>query len=255
MRIDYQWISPERRKAPLLVFLHEGLGSIAMWRDFPRQLCEAGGYRGFVYSRPGYGQSAPRLPSERWSPIFMHTQAHETLPSLLEAVGIETQRNPVFLFGHSDGGSIALLHAAKFPDRVRGAIVLAPHLFVEKLSIDSIAKVRTVYMETDLRTKLARFHADVDSAFWGWNDVWLDPEFVKWNIEDEVAQVRCPVLAIQGTKDEFGTMQQIRRIAEVRTQGSTELVELEDCGHSPHRDQPDRVIAQSVDWISRHSGS
>ncbi|MGH8517943.1 MAG: alpha/beta fold hydrolase [Panacagrimonas sp.] len=255
MRIEYQWISPERRKAPLLVFLHEGLGSIAMWRDFPRQLCEEGGYRGFVYSRPGYGQSAPRLPGERWSPIFMHTQAHETLPTLLEAAGIDAQRDPVFLFGHSDGGSIALLHAAKFPERVRGAIVLAPHLFVENLSLDSIANVRTVYMETDLRTKLARYHADVDSAFWGWNDVWLDPEFRTWNIEDEVAQIRCPVLAMQGTKDEFGTMQQIRRIAEVRIQGTTDLVELADCGHSPHRDQPERVIAETLRWIARQAGN
>jgi pimeloyl-ACP methyl ester carboxylesterase len=225
-----------------------------MWSDFPRQLCEAGGYRGFVYSRPGYGQSAPRLPGERWSPAFMHTQAHETLPSLLAAVGIDAQRDPVYLFGHSDGGSIALLHAAKFPERVRGAIVLAPHLFVEGLSIDSIANVRTVYMETDLRTKLARYHADVDSAFWGWNDVWLDPEFREWNIENDVARIQCPVLAIQGTRDEFGTMQQIRRIAQVRSQGTTDLVELEDCGHSPHRDQPERVIAESVDWISRHRG-
>lgn len=249
MRIDYQWISPERRKAPLLIFLHEGLGSIAMWRDFPREVCDAGGYRGFMYSRPGYGQSAPRLPGERWSPAFMHLQAHETLPSLLRSVGIDAQREPVFLFGHSDGGSIALLHAAKYPERVRGVIVLAPHLFVEDVSVDSIAKVRAVYMETDLRTKLARYHADVDSAFWGWNDVWLDPEFRNWNIEAEVARICCPVLAMQGTKDEYGTMRQIRRIAELRPGGATELVEIEDCGHSPHRDQPERVIAETLRWI------
>ena len=252
MRIDYQWINPERRKAPLLVFLHEGLGSIAMWRDFPRQLCDEGGYRGFMYSRPGYGQSAPRLPDERWAPAFMHLQAHETLPMVLQAAGIDAQREPVYLFGHSDGGSIALLHAAKFPERIRGAIVLAPHLFVEDVSVQSIAKVRTVYMETDLRTKLARYHADVDSAFWGWNDVWLDPAFREWNIEADVAEVRCPILAMQGTKDEYGTMRQIRRIAELRPDAATERVEIEDCGHSPHRDQPQRVITETVDWMARH---
>ena len=252
MRIEYQWIAPERRNAPLLIFLHEGLGSISMWRDFPRQLCDAGGCRGFVYSRPGYGHSAPRPSDERWSPAFMHLQAHETLPTLLRSVGIDAQREPVFLFGHSDGGSIALLHAARFPDHVRGAIVLAPHLFVEDLSVDSIAKVRTVYLETDLRTKLGRYHADVDSAFWGWNDVWLDPQFRSWNIEAEVAEIRCPVLAMQGVRDEYGSMRQIRRIAELRPAGATELVELDDCGHSPHRDQPERVIAESVRWLKSH---
>lgn len=253
MRIEYQWINPESRKKPLMVFLHEGLGSIAMWRDFPRQVCDAVGCRGFVYSRPGYGHSAPRRPEDRWSTAFMHKQAHDTLPALLRSVGIDGQREPVFLFGHSDGGSIALLHAAKFPDRVRGAIVLAPHLFVEPVSVESIAKVRTVYMETDLRTKLARYHADVDSAFWGWNDVWLDPEFRDWNIEAEVAQTRCPVLAIQGTGDEYGTMRQIRRIAELRSDAATEVVELDDCGHSPHRDQPERVIAETVRWMTEHA--
>lgn len=253
MRIEYQWIGPERRKAPLLVFLHEGLGSIAMWRDFPRAVCDAGGYRGFVYSRPGYGHSAPRPPEERWSPDFMHAQAHETLPAVLRSVSVDAQREPIYLFGHSDGGSIALLHAARYPERVRGAIVLAPHLFVEPVSVESIAKVRTVYMETDLRTKLARYHADVDSAFWGWNDVWLDPAFRDWNIEAEVARIRCPVLAIQGTKDEYGTMRQIRRIAELRPSASTDVVELGDCGHSPHRDQPERVIAETVRWMSLHA--
>jgi pimeloyl-ACP methyl ester carboxylesterase len=249
MRIEYQWISPERRNAPLVVFLHEGLGSIAMWRDFPRQLCEAGGFRGFMYSRPGYGQSAPRLPGDRWSPAFMHAQAYETLPALLRSAGVDAQREPMYLFGHSDGGSIALLHAARFPDHVRGVVALAPHLFVEELSVESIAKVRTVYLETDLRTKLARYHADVDSAFWGWNDVWLDPAFRDWNIESEVARIRCPVLAMQGTRDEYGTMRQIRRIAELRPAGTTTLLELDDCGHSPHRDRPERVIAETVRWI------
>jgi pimeloyl-ACP methyl ester carboxylesterase len=247
MKIDYHWIGPERAHAPLLVFLHEGLGSIAMWRDFPRQLCEAGGFRGFVYSRPGYGRSAPRPPDERWTPAFMHEQAHEVLPRLLASVGID---EPVWLFGHSDGGSIALLHAARFPDRVRGAIVLAPHLFVEDLSVDSIAKVRTAYLETDLRAKLARYHDDVDSAFWGWNDIWLDPAFRAWNIEAEVARIRSPVLAVQGVNDEYGTMRQIERIAELVP--GAEVLKLEECGHSPHKDQPVRVIAAAVDWIRRH---
>lgn len=253
LNIEYQWINPERVKAPLLVFLHEGLGSIAMWRDFPRQLCAAGGLRGLVYSRPGYGQSTPRAAQERWTPRFMHQQAHEVLPRFLATIGIDATREPVWLFGHSDGGSIALLHAARFPERVRGAIVLAPHLFVEDLSVDSIAKVRDVYRDTDLRQKLARYHADVDSAFWGWNDVWLDPEFRQWNIEDEIAQITGPVLAIQGQDDEYGTMAQIDRIA--ARVPATELLKLADCGHSPHRDQPDRVIEASLRWIRAHGGS
>lgn len=251
--IEYAWILPERREAPLLVFLHEGLGSVSMWRDFPRQLCEAGGFRGLVYSRPGYGHSTPRPLDAPLTPAFMHTQAQVVLPALLAALGADTATERPWLFGHSDGGSIALLHAARFPDRVRGAIVLAPHLFVEDLSVNSIARAREAYLHTDLRSKLARHHDDVDSAFWGWNDIWLNPAFRGWNIEPEIATLRCPILAVQGVDDEYGTMAQIDTIA--RLTPHSELLKLESCGHSPHRDQPERLIAETVRWVHQHATS
>ena len=250
-QLETRWIQRDRTQAPLVVFLHEGLGSVSMWRDFPDRLCTAAGLRGLVYSRPGYGQSPPRPQDQRWTPAFMHEQAQQTLPALLASHGIDAVRDPVWLFGHSDGGSIALLFAAACPQFVHGAVVLAPHLFVEDISVSSIAKARTAYLETDLRAKLARHHADVDSAFWGWNDVWLDPAFRGWNIEPEVAAIRCPVLAIQGVNDEYGTMRQIDRIAELAPQA--ELLKFPDCGHSPHRDQPEKVIEAATRWIQRHT--
>jgi pimeloyl-ACP methyl ester carboxylesterase len=247
VRIEHRWIGRGRRDTPLVVFLHEGLGSVSMWRDFPQRLCEAAGVRGLVYSRPGYGRSTPRATGEAWNPDFMHRQAHEVLPALLQALDVDTAVDRPWLFGHSDGGSIALLHAARFPDRVAGAIVLAPHILVEDLSIDSIAKARTAYETTDLRARLARHHDDPDSAFRGWNDIWLRPDFRAWSIEDELASIRVPLLAAQGLDDEYGTLEQIRGIA--RRVSGTELLELPDCGHSPHRDQPDALIAASVRFL------
>ena len=238
LNIEYEWVGAAPASAPLLVFLHEGLGSVAMWRDFPVRLCDALGVRGLVYSRPGYGRSTPRAPDEHWSPDFMHVQAREVLPALLRALDV---REPPWLFGHSDGGSIALLHAASFPEAVRGAIVLAPHILVEDISVASIRQARDAYRDTDLRQRLARYHDDPDSAFYGWNDVWLDAAFRDWNIEGELGTIRCPLLAIQGLDDEYGTLEQIRGIA--RRVPQAQLLELPDCGHSPHRDQPEAVIA------------
>lgn len=240
VEIELQWIAGAA-DAPLMIFLHEGLGSVSMWRDFPRQLCAALGFRGLLYSRPGYGQSTPRPADEAWAPDFMHRQAHEVLPALLLALGIDTRIDRPWLFGHSDGGSIALLHAARFPDRVAGLVVLAPHLFVEALSIDSIRKAREAYLHTDLRTRLARHHRDPDSAFWGWNDIWLHPGFRDWTIERELVPITCPVLAVQGRDDEYGTLAQIENIAAVVPQ--TRLCVLDRCGHSPHRDQPAALTA------------
>jgi pimeloyl-ACP methyl ester carboxylesterase len=197
--------------------------------------------RGLVYSRPGYGRSTPREADEHWAPDFMHRQAHEVLPALLSALGIDTATAKPWLFGHSDGGSIALLHAARFPDRVAGAVLLAPHIVVEDLSSASITATREAYATTDLKARLARHHDDPDSAFFGWNRIWLDPAFRHWNIEAELAAIRCPLLAVQGIDDEYGTLEQIRGIA--RRVPQARLVELADCGHSPHRDQPDAVIA------------
>jgi pimeloyl-ACP methyl ester carboxylesterase len=167
------------------------------------------------------------------------------LPALLRALDVERP----WLFGHSDGGSIALLYAAAFPDALQGAIVLAPHIMVEEISVTSIAQARETYRNTELRSRLARYHDDVDSAFWGWNDIWLAPAFRDWTIEPEIASIRCPLLAIQGRDDEYGTLEQIRGIA--RRVPQAQLLELPDCGHSPHKDQPQAVIAASIDFLRR----
>lgn len=246
IRIEHQWIAPERTAAPLVVFLHEGLGSVAMWKDFPTQLCNAGGFRGLVFSRPAYGRSTPRDADETWGVDFMHRQAHEVLPALFDVLGIREQP---WLFGHSDGGSISLLYAAHAPDRVAGLVVLAPHLFVEDLTITNIEAAREAYLNTDLPKKLGRYHDDADSAFWGWNRIWLHPPFRQWNIEAELDAIRCPVLAVQGVDDEYGTLQQIRGIAS--RVHRTQLLELPDCGHSPHKDQPQQVIDATVSFINQ----
>ena len=245
LRIEYEWAGSAAADAPVLVFLHEGLGSVAMWRHFPARLCEAVGARGLVYSRPGYGKSTPRGSGERWTPEFMHLQARELLPELLHALGVEQP----WLVGHSDGGSIALLYAASFPQALRGAVVLAPHILVEDVSVASIQKARDAYLHTDVRQRLGRYHDDPDSAFWGWNDIWLAPAFRGWSIEEEIGAIRCPLLAIQGLDDEYGTLEQIRGIA--RRVPQARLLELPGCGHSPHREQPEAVIEAVQDFMAR----
>lgn len=249
IRIECQWLSPERANAPLIVFLHEGLGSVAMWKDFPAQVCEAANARGLVFSRPAYGRSTPRTDDELWDVDFMHRQAHEVLPALFHALKLDNEKP--WLFGHSDGGSIALLYASRFPDKVEGIVVLAPHIFVEDKTVANIEIARTAYLNTDLPTKLGRYHDSADSAFWGWNRIWLHPPFRDWNIEAELDTIRCPVLAVQGIDDEYGTLAQIRDIA-ARVRGVCELLEIPDCGHSPHRDQPDRVIVATASFITKN---
>jgi len=238
VRIEVAWVGPETPGRPPLVFLHEGLGSVAMWRDFPARLCTALGCRGLVYSRPGYGRSTPRPAGEVWAPDYLHAQALDLLPALLERLDI---RGPYVLFGHSDGGSISLIHAARFPRRVAAAVVLAPHIHVEPVALAGIRAARAAYLATDeMRRRLARYHDDVDSAFFAWNDAWLAPAFESWNIEALLDGIRCPLLAIQGAEDEYGTMAQIDGIA-ARVPGTT-LLKLDDCGHVPHRDRPLEVI-------------
>jgi pimeloyl-ACP methyl ester carboxylesterase len=235
---------------PLFVFLHEGLGSVAMWKDFPDRLCAAAGARGLVYSRPGYGTSTPRRDDERWPADYMHHQARVVLPALLATLGIDAAADPPWLFGHSDGGSIALIHAATFPSRVAGLVVLAPHLDVEQGGIDSIALAREAYLHGDLRDRLARHHADVDSAFWGWNDVWLSDDFRRFDIRALLPSITCPILAIQGHGDQYGSMAHIDGIAAVHP--ATALLKLDDCGHSPHRDQAAAVVDATVHFVAGH---
>jgi pimeloyl-ACP methyl ester carboxylesterase len=215
-----------------IVFLHEGLGSVAMWRDWPRQVCEATGRAGFVYSRRGYGKSqsvADVRGAARLKPEYMHREALDVLPELLAKLGAES---PVLL-GHSDGGTISLIHAAHFP--VRACIVMAPHVIVEDVSVRSIQEAREAYVNTDLRSRLARYHDDVDTAFWQWNDIWLDPAFRDFDIRAECRRIHAPVLAIQGEDDAYGTL---RQIEEIHPAGPVAREVLAKCGHSPHKDQP-----------------
>lgn len=235
--LEYETISGN----PVIVFLHEGLGSVAMWKDFPRKLAERSKCGALIYSRYGYGKSdalaAPR------GPFYMHREALEILPDLLKQLGIE---RPI-LFGHSDGGSIALIHAGSYP--IRGAIVLAPHLFVEELAIAGIQGIQRNFDSGGLRQKLARYHDHPESAFRGWSEIWLHRNFRQWNIEEFLPEIACPVLAIQGIDDEYGTMEHLDRIA--RQSPQAELLKIPACRHSPHIDQPEAVLDASARFISR----
>jgi pimeloyl-ACP methyl ester carboxylesterase len=235
-RLEYQLIPAHQINRPTLVLLHEGLGSVAMWRDFPSRLAAATGCRTLVYSRCGYGQSD--LPEAPFGADYMHREGRDTLPEVLAALDIE---HPV-LVGHSDGASIALLHAGA-GNRVAGLVVLAPHCFVEDLSIYGITAARLAFETTDLPAKLGKYHRDVNRSFGLWNEIWLHPDFRAWNIEDCLPGIACPILAIQGEDDEYGTMAQIEAIASGAT-GSpgVELLKLADCRHSAHKDQTVAVI-------------
>ena len=242
-RLEVERIDVGRAAAPPIVMLHEGLGSVAMWKDFPHRVAHAANRDVVVYSRAGYGRSAPAtLP---YGVRYMHDEALVALPRLLDACGIV---RPILL-GHSDGASIALIHAGASDRPVAGLALMAPHVIVEDVSIASIAAAKVAWRTTDLRARLSRYHDDVDRAFIGWNDIWLHPDFRAWNIEALVRDVRCQVLAIQGEDDEYGTMDQIERIA--RLAPDVELVRLADCRHSPHRDQPEAVLEALVRFVDR----
>ena len=229
-----------------IVFLHEGLGSVAMWRDWPARVCAATGRAGVVYSRRGYGASdaVPDVRTAgRLQPDYMHREALEVLPALLDALGM---RSPVLL-GHSDGGSIALIHASRFP--VAACVVMAPHVIVEDVSVRSIEEAREAYTGGGLRERLLRYHDDVDVAFWQWNDIWLSPAFRDFDIRPDCRRIAAPVLAIQGEDDPYGTLRQIDEIAP--TLGRFDKCVLAQCGHSPHRDQPERTLESVVRFLSR----
>lgn len=240
--LEYRWFGPPSSLSPV-VLLHEGLGSLSMWKDFPERLARRTGRRVLAYSRTGYGASSP-LRGKR-EPGYMHHEAEAVLPALLSALSID---RPVLL-GHSDGGSIALIHAGRFPDKARALVLEAPHVFVEPVTVQSIAAARTTYETTDLAAKLGRYHRDVDGAFWGWNDIWLDPRFLAWNIEDSLPRIACPILVLQGAQDEYGTAAQLDAIA-AQAPGPAEVVLLDGCGHSPHRDQPERTLAAIADFLN-----
>lgn len=235
-------------KAPI-VFLHEGLGSVALWRSrdgfWPEQVCQATGRAGVVYSRRGYGQSdgvAEVRGVNRLAPDYMHHEAWEVLPALLRALHIE---QPVLL-GHSDGGTIALLHAARHP--LSACVVIAPHVVVEEMSLRAIEAARDAYMHGPLRERLAKFHRDVDQAFWQWNDVWLSPGFRSFDIRALCHDIACPVLALQGADDAYGSLRQIEDIAPAHGPVSRHV--LADCGHSPHKDQAQTCLDLVSDFLA-----
>jgi pimeloyl-ACP methyl ester carboxylesterase len=242
-RLEYQLIAASAAAAPTLILLHEGLGSLAQWRDFPARLAQATGCATLVYSRLGYGQSDALTEARRVD--YMHVEALETLPALRDALAIA---DPI-LVGHSDGASIALVHAGARRWPVRGLILEAPHVFVEDVTVASIAAAKEAYRTSDLRARLGRYHRDVDGAFRGWNDIWLDPEFRAWNIEDYLPAITRPVLVIQGEDDEYGTSAQLDAIRE-KVAGTVETLLLKDCKHSPHRDQPDATLAAMTRFVA-----
>jgi pimeloyl-ACP methyl ester carboxylesterase len=243
---EARWIGPGPDEAPTLVFLHEGLGCVSMWKDFPDQLVAATGCGGLVYSRAGYGRSDPiSLPR----PLdYMQEEGRIVLPKILDALDIER----AVLVGHSDGASIALVHSGlDTKNRVAGLIAEAPHVFAEDMGLDSIGEIGSLYETTDLRARLARHHGDnVDCAFFGWNGAWSDPKFSDWNIEGYLPGISAPVLLIQGEDDEYGTAEQLHAI-ERQAGGEVTTALLPDCGHSPHRDQAAAVLKVMADFVGR----
>jgi pimeloyl-ACP methyl ester carboxylesterase len=242
--LEYRMIGPSPEAVPTIVMLHEGLGSAALWGDFPDRLQAATGAGVFVYSRAGYGASSTvELPR----PLdYMQIEALDVLPGLLDAIGFRRG----ILVGHSDGGSIASIYAGGIADhRVRAIALIAPHFIVEDVSVASIAEIKTAYETTDLRVKLARWHKNVDNAFYGWNGAWLDPKFRAWDISDYLAYVRVPVAIIQGAADQYGTLRQIE-IAREECYCPVDVTILPGVGHSPHREAADATLAVVREFYS-----
>jgi len=243
-RLEYYWTRPPAAGETTLIFLHEGLGSASLWRDFPAAVSSATGYPALVYSRYGYGGSD--MLAEKRGVDYMHHEALEVLPALRAELGI----GDTALVGHSDGASIALIHAGAGEWPVRALALEAAHVFVEDISVAGIEAAKAAYDATDLPQKLARHHADPDKSFFGWNDIWLDPAFRAWNIENYLSAILCPTLVIQGEDDEYGTTAQVAAIRD-QVSGPVETRLLAACGHSPHRDQPEAVLAAMSSFLGK----
>ena len=245
-RLEYRRIAAAV-EGPTMVFLHEGLGSISQWRDFPDRIAQASGLPAVVYARYGHGQSD--VLQQPHGVDFMHREALEVLPELLRQLGID---RPI-LVGHSDGASIALIYAGS-GHPLRCLVAMAPHVFVEDISIAGITAAKQTFETTDLPQKLARHHRDACKTFYGWNDVWLAPAFRSWNIERFLPAITCPLLAIQGQEDEYGSMAQVDAIAR-QAGGPVEVLKLEQCGHSPHKDQAEKVAQAVAEFVKRCCGA
>jgi pimeloyl-ACP methyl ester carboxylesterase len=245
--LEVQRIAGRGGLAPELVFLHEGLGSISHWKDFPARVATATGCPVTVYSRYGSGNSD--LLAEPRGVTYMHDEALRSLPDLLSQLQIE---NPI-LIGHSDGASITLIYSGAH-DCMRGLVLLAPHVFVEDLSVASIAAAKASFETTNLAEKLARHHRDAGRTFWGWNNIWLHPDFRRWNIEEYLPRITCPILAIQGLDDQYGTMAHVQAIAR-QSGGPVEILSLAECRHSPQRDQLEATLAAIAGFVKRIAGN
>lgn len=244
-QLEYRMIGPTPDKAPTIVMLHEGLGCVGLWGDFPEKLQAATGAGVFVYSRAGYGNSSPAaLPR----PLdFMEREARDVLPKVLDAIGFRRG----LLLGHSDGASIAALYAGGVQDhRVRGVVLIAPHFMVEEFGLVSIRKTREAYENGDLKPKLARWHKHVDVAFHGWNDTWLDPDFRTWDISESLAYVRVPLLIVQGEDDQYGTLRHLE-IAQEECYCPVEPAIIPGAGHSPHREASEVTLKTVADFADR----
>ncbi len=238
--------------SPGIVFLHEGLGSVGAWRDFPDELCAAAWCHGLVYSRRGYGRSTRRAAGERWGADHLEHEAVDVLPRVLHAAHVDSGPVRPWLYGHSDGATIALIAAARFPDAIGGVIAEAPHVMVEDPTLEGIrATLREYESGGRLRQALARYHADPDSAFYGWSGMWLAPEFRAWSIEPLLAQIRCPVLAIQGTADPYGTLVHVDAIRQ--RVASAEVLATPGIGHAPHREDASAVIRAAAEFIATNA--
>ncbi|HEY1943121.1 MAG TPA: alpha/beta hydrolase [Roseiarcus sp.] len=245
VRLETLTLGPGPDAAPTIVMLHEGLGCVALWRDFPQKLAKKTGLGVFAFSRAGYGASDPvALPR----PLdYMTREARETLPPLFDAIGLKRS----VLLGHSDGASIAAIYAGSVEDfRVRGLVLIAPHVFTEESGLESIAAARVAYETGDLRARLAKYHRNVEVAFRGWNDAWLDPGFKSWNIADAVDYWRVPALVLQGDADPYGTLAQVREI-ETRSYAPVDVEILDGCGHAPHLERADATLAAVADFCAR----
>ena len=251
--LEYRAIGPAPDQAATVVMLHEGLGSVGLWGEFPDRLAKATGCGVFVYSRAGYGASTPvKLPR----PLdYMHIEALDVLPKLLDQIGFRRG----LLLGHSDGASIAAIYAGAHQDhRVQGVAMIAPHFIVEDVSVTSIAEIKTAYETTSLKAKLARWHKDVDNAFYGWNGAWLDPKFRNWDISEYLAYIRVPVAIVQGADDQYGTIRQVE-IAREECYCPVDVTMIENAGHSPHREAPGATLNAITDFanavLHTHEGS
>jgi pimeloyl-ACP methyl ester carboxylesterase len=242
VELEAQWVGPARDGGADLVFLHEGLGSIAQWRDTPERIAHACGRPALVYARQGYGQSTPVAVPRPLT--YMHDEAAR-LPAVLAAAGV----SDCVLIGHSDGASIAIIAAGEHVVMPRALVLIAPHVFVEDISVESIARAADVYRSGDLRARLARYHSDVNGAFWGWNRAWLDPEFRRWNLEAYLPRITAPTLVVQGDRDEYGTRAQVDAIAR-QLAGRVAVAWIAGAGHAPFRDAPAEVHARIAAFVT-----